>query len=146
VNASAHNKRFLPVIVLLTLSSFSLLAETSPPPQTTPPPPESETGIVGVITVGPVHGGPIRPGVPSSKPLANADFVVEKDKGAVTSFKTDDEGRFRVLLEPGRYTVSMKGRKGGIGRYGPFKVDVTAGQMTKVQWTCDTGMRLATTT
>ena len=28
-----------------------------------------------------------------------------------------------------------------VGRYGPFEADVTAGQMTKVEWRCDTGMR-----
>lgn len=30
---------------------------------------------------------------------------------------------------------------GHVGHYGPFEVDVTAGQMKKVQWKCDTGMQ-----
>jgi hypothetical protein len=37
--------------------------------------------------------------------------------------------------------VTKKDRQKGIGRYGPFDVDVAAGQMTKVEWQCDTGMR-----
>jgi hypothetical protein len=104
-------------------------------------PEAAETGIEGLIAVGPIHGGPVRPGIPSTKPLANATFVVGNETGAVTEFTTDDHGRFRVSLAPGHYTVTKKDRQKGIGRYGPFDVDVTAGQMTKVEWQCDTGMR-----
>ena len=103
--------------------------------------PEAKTGIEGVITIGPTHGGPIRPGIPSSKPLANTTFVVANEKGEVTSFTTDGLGRFRIFVDPGHHTVSVKDSKGGIGHYGPFDVDVVAGQMTKVEWHCDTGMR-----
>jgi hypothetical protein len=102
---------------------------------------EPQTGIEGVITVGPVHGGPARIGVPDSRPLANTTFIAQTENGTATSFTTDDQGRFRVSLEPGHYTVSLKEKKGGIGRYGPFEVDVVADQMTKVEWRCDTGMR-----
>jgi hypothetical protein len=100
-----------------------------------------QTGIEGVVTVGPVHGGPARIGVPDSRPLAGATFIAQKQNGTATSFTADDEGRFRVSLEPGHYTVSLEGKKSRIGRYGPFEVDVVAGQMTKVEWRCDTGMR-----
>jgi Carboxypeptidase regulatory-like domain len=112
-------------------------AQTSP----TPMPEAAETGIEGVITVGPTHGGPVRPGIPSSRPLANATFVVGNDSGAAAEFTTDDQGKFRVSLPPGHYSVTKKNRQKGIGRYGPFDVDVAAGQMTKVEWQCDTGMR-----
>jgi len=102
----------------------------------------SETGIEGVITFSPTQGGPIRADTPSSKPLANATFVVENEKGTeVASFTTDDQGRFRVPLMPGHYAVSKEGKKHGIGHYGPFDVDVVVGRMTKVQWECDTGIR-----
>ena len=102
----------------------------------------SGTGIEGVITFGPTQGGPIRADTPSSKPLANATFVVENENGAeVASFTTDDQGRFRVPLTSGHYTVSKEGKKHGIGHYGPFDVDVVAGRMTNVQWECDTGIR-----
>ena len=104
-------------------------------------PADSGTGVEGVIAVSPVHGGPSRLGLPDSRPLANVAFVVQNENGTVTSFTTDDQGRFRISLAPGHYTVSIKERKGGIGRYGPFDVDVAAGKMTSVQWTCDSGMR-----
>ena len=102
----------------------------------------SGTGIEGVITFSPTQPGPIRADAPSSKPLANTVFSVENEKGAeVASFTTDEQGRFRVPLAPGHYIVSKKDKKGGIGRYGPFDVDVLADQMTRVTWECDTGIR-----
>ena len=120
-------------LVLSIMLSFSLAQKQ--------PTAEARTGVEGVITVSPVHGGPARLGVPNSRPLTNTDFVVQNDKGPVTSLTTDAQGQFRIFLAPGHYTVSIKQRRGGIGRYGPFDVDVVAGQMTKVEWQCDTGMR-----
>ena len=101
----------------------------------------AETGIEGVITISPTQPGPIRADSPGSKPLANAAFVVESEKGEVASFTTDNEGRFRIPLAPGHYRVSIKGKKGRIGRFGPFEVDVVPGKMTNVQWECDSGIR-----
>jgi hypothetical protein len=80
-------------------------------------------------------------GIPDSRALANMTFIAQKQNGTATSFTTDDQGRFPVSLQPGHYTVSLKEKKVGIGRYGPFEVDVVDGQMTKVEWRCDTGVR-----
>jgi len=103
---------------------------------------EPQTGIEGVITIAPAMPGPVRADAPASVPLANATWLVKNDKGAVAKeFTTDDQGRFQALLPPGRYTVSLKGKKTGVGRFGPFEVDVVAGQVTKVQWQCDSGIR-----
>jgi hypothetical protein len=104
-------------------------------------PSESRTGIDGVITIGPIRPGPASDAFPSSKLLTNATFIVESERGVVTSFTTDNRGYFRISLAPGHYTVSMKDKKGGIGQYGPFDVDVVVGRMTKVEWQCDTGIR-----
>ena len=102
--------------------------------------PSANSGIEGVILIGPTHGGPVRSGVPNSKPLPNTKFIVATEKGEVASFTTDEGGRFRVVVSPGHYKVSMAaGSK--IGFHGPFEVDVGANQMTKVQWQCDSGMR-----
>jgi len=126
-------RKFRIILVLLVLSGCFSSGQTQS---------GSGTGIEGVITFGPTQGGPIRADTPSSKPLANATFVVENEKGAeVASFTTDDQGRFRVPLTPGHYTVSKEGKKHGIGHYGPFDVDVVAGRMTNVQRECDTGIR-----
>jgi hypothetical protein len=101
----------------------------------------SATGIEGVITISPSQPGPARAGAPSSQPIANAAFAVENQSGEVASFTTDDQGRFRMALAPGHYKVSLKRRTRSIGRFGPFEVDVVAGQVTKVQWQCDSGIR-----
>jgi hypothetical protein len=127
--------RFWKLLVILT---FLLMCTGFLPGQTQS---GSETGIEGVITISPVSAGPVRADAPSSRPLANAAFVVETQTGEVTSFTTDDQGRFRTALAPGHYKVSRKGRTSSIGRYGPFEVDVVAGKMTKVQWQCDSGLR-----
>jgi hypothetical protein len=127
--------RFWKVSITLT---FCIMCAGFSPGQTQS---ASETGIEGVISISPTKAGPIRADAPSSLPLANATFVVENQRGEITSLTTDDQGRFRIPLAPGHYKVSLKGKRGGIGHYGPFEVDVVAGQMTKVQWQCDSGMR-----
>jgi hypothetical protein len=95
--------------------------------------PESTTGIEGTITIAPARPGPTRIDIPNSAPLADVPFVVQNEKGNVASFATDDQGQSHILLAPGRYTVSRKDKSGGVGRFGPFEVEVVAGKMTKVE-------------
>jgi protocatechuate 3,4-dioxygenase beta subunit len=73
--------------------------------------------------------------------MVNATFVVANQSALVAEFTTDDNGRFKVSIAPGHYTVTKRGQQTKIGRCGPFDVDVAAGQTTKVEWRCDTGMR-----
>ena len=120
---------------LLASSACFVLAETPTPK------PQSETGLEGVISIGPTRPGPTRQGIPDSKPLADTEFLVAKENITVASFKTDGQGRFRVSLPPGHYTISRKDWNAKIGSSGPFEVDVTAGQMKVVHWECDTGIR-----
>ena len=104
--------------------------------------PDRGTGIEGVITVSPTRPGPIRAGsdIPNAAPLPNAVFSVENEKGKVTSFTTDSEGRFRVSLKPGRYVIALAEHR--FPRpCGPFEIDVVSAKMAKVEWRCDTGMR-----
>ncbi len=121
-----------------TVLAFLIMSALFSPGQT---PSGAETGIEGVITISPTQAGPVRDDSPPSRPLANAAFAVENEKGEVASFTTDDRGHFRTLVPPGHYKVSMKGRKSSIGRFGPFEVDVVAAKMTRVQWECDSGIR-----
>jgi hypothetical protein len=105
------------------------------------PSPAAGTGLEGVIVVSPAHPGPSREGVSDTAPLANTAFIVQKADTTIASFTTDEKGAFRILLPPGHYTVSQKAPARKIGHFGPFEVDVVEGQITKVNWTCDTGMR-----
>lgn len=99
------------------------------------------TGFEGVIFISPKRGGPVKPGAANSAPLRDTEFIVRNGAEAVATFKTDAEGKFRVSVPAGHYTVSRANWTGRIGRYGPFEVDVAAGQVSKVQWVCDSGMR-----
>ena len=125
-------RRFSIILGLLVMAACISVGQT---------PSRAETGIEGVITISPARPGPISADAPSSLPLANSAFVVENQNGEVTSFTTDDQGRFRTLLAPGHYKVSIKGKRLGMGHCGPFEVDVVAGKMAKVQWDCDSGIR-----
>ena len=102
---------------------------------------ESGTALEGVILVSPASPGPAQAGVPNSAPLAKVDFQVKKADEVVAIFATDDQGRFRVPLAPGHYVISLKEGTRRRGHYGPFEVDVAAGQIKHVQWMCDSGMR-----
>src|ERR1051326_7716083 len=99
------------------------------------PTPDPNTGIEGVITMSPIRPGPIREGEPDSKPIPNTAFAVTNQDGPVSSFTTDAEGKFKISLPPGHYKVSKQGGgRIGMGRSGPFEVDVVAGKMTQVKW------------
>jgi len=123
-------------LILLALLCCVARAETQPIP-----PSEAGTGLEGSISLHGISGGPVRQGVPDSKPLANTTFVVKKGDLTVTSFTTDDQGRFRITLPSGHYSISKKDWKSRVGFYGPFEVDIAAGEIKKVEWNCDTGMQ-----
>jgi hypothetical protein len=72
--------------------------------------------------------------------VANVRFVVKAGEATVKTFTTDGEGRFQVALSPGHYVIQREGAPVRIGNW-RFEADVVAGQMTKVNWTADSGMR-----
>jgi hypothetical protein len=128
--AAAKLRRLLG-IALIFLFAHPMNAETTAMP----------TGIEGTVTVSPIRGGPIRQGEPNSAPMRDTDFVVEAAAGKVATFKTDAQGKFKVGLPPGRYTIviqkpMMKGRGCSL-----TDVEVTAAGFKKVQLACDSGMR-----
>lgn len=104
-------------------------------------PADSSTGIEGTVSIAPVQGGPTRQGGPDSNPLAKTDFEVKQAGRVIRSFQTDDRGEFRVELKPGHYVIARKDWKQAVGFYGPFEVEVTQGEMKKVEWKCDSGLR-----
>ncbi len=120
------------LILLVLMFPVFALAQSSPAPT---------SGVQGVILVGPVMGGPTREGTPDAKPLPEMEFVVKQGERVVTSFRTDQEGHFRVSLSPGHYSVVRKERNSAVGFYGPFEVEVGQGKMASVQWKCDSGIR-----
>ena len=117
---------------LIALFSMTAVAETPSP---------GTSGIEGTIVVSPTRPGPIRKEEgPSVAPVRNAQFAIKAGYGTIKTFTTDGEGRFQVVLPPGHYVIVREGAPPGIGRW-RFESDVVAGQMTKVNWTADSGMR-----
>jgi hypothetical protein len=116
---------------LIALFAMTAVAET-PPPVT--------SGIEGTILISPSRPGPITKDGPSVAPASNVVFVVKAGDATVKTFTTDGEGRFQVALPPGHYIIQKEGAAPRIGLW-RFEADVVAGEMTKVTWTADSGMR-----
>ena len=122
------------------LSCVAVLISIIAPMASTQVPTPGPSGIEGVIMVSPSHGGPIREGTPNTAPAGNLQFVVKNADARVASFTTDAEGRFRVSLPPGHYTVLREDPGARIGHW-RFEVEVVSGSIAKVNWTGDSGMR-----
>jgi hypothetical protein len=121
------------IIGATLIALFSMTAVATPPPGT--------SGIEGTIVVSPTRPGPIRKDErPSVAPVRNAQFAIKAGDATVKTFTTDGEGRFQVTLPPGHYVIVKEGAAARIGRW-RFEADVVASQMTKVNWTADSGMR-----
>src|SRR5437773_12146046 len=117
---------------LIALFSTTAVAETPPP---------GTSGIEGTIVVSPTRPGPIRKDEePSVAPVRNAQFAIKAGDVTVKTFTTDGEGRFQVALPPGHHVIVREGAPPRIGRR-RFEADGVAGQVTKVNWTADSGMR-----
>ena len=120
-------------VLLVAFIPFITMAETPTP---------GTSGIDGVITVSPSRPGPIRKDDPTggAAPAGDLEFVVKSGERRVTSFKTDAEGRFHVSLPPGKYIIMREDPGARIGHW-QFEAEIAPGQMLKVNWTGDSGMR-----
>lgn len=125
------------IAATVVLLGFGATAGMAQPPSS----PVPGSGLEGVILIAPAHPGPSKVDVADTAPLANTVFIVTKGNETITSFTTDAQGAFRINLPPGHYAVSRKDAAPRIGHFGPFEVDLVEGQIAKVKWTCDTGMR-----
>lgn len=118
-------------VLLAPLIAMTAMAETLPP---------GTSGVEGKIMVSPSRPGPITRDDPAVAPASSTRFEVKAGDATVKTFITDADGRFQVALPPGRYVVAPEGPAPRIGRW-RFEVEVVAGQLTKVEWVADSGMR-----
>jgi hypothetical protein len=117
---------------LVALFSLTTLAQTPAP---------GTSGIEGTVVVSPSRPGPIsKDEGPSVAPVPNAHFMIKAGDATVATFTTDGQGRFEVVLPPGHYVIIRESGPSRVGRW-RFEADVVAGQMTRVNWTADSGMR-----
>lgn len=102
--------------------------------------PDAEQGIEGIALIGPQC--PVQTLEDPCPDLPHDALVTVRTRGGavVTRFRTGEDGRFRVGLRPGRYTLVPE-------RGDPFPVasdmdvDVVAGAYTEVVLLFDTGIR-----
>ncbi|HEX8077876.1 MAG TPA: hypothetical protein VF511_08680 [Chthoniobacterales bacterium] len=128
-----HSLYCIAMVALIAFVYPMATAETTPTP--------GASGIEGIIMVSPSRPGPIHKGEgPTARPARNLEFVVKKGDARIASFTTNAEGGFRVSLPPGQYTVLREDPGARIGHW-RFEAEVKAGEMTKVHWTGDSGMR-----
>jgi hypothetical protein len=98
----------------------------------------TRSGLRGVVRRAPISPVCIAE-KPCSAPVKHAKLTFAR--GTVSrSLVTDADGRYRVLLAPGRYTVRIGAT---VARFGskPQTAVVTAGRITVRNFTIDTGIR-----
>lgn len=100
---------------------------------------KSPSGLTGRVLIGPTC--PVeRAGQRCQRAFA-AQIVVfrRRDHRRVTSFRSGSDGRFRVMLEPGRYVLAAA--KAGTPRLAPVDTTVRTGRFTTLTLVFDTGIR-----
>ena len=100
------------------------------------------TGIEGAVVIGPTCPVERPDSLCPPAPFA-AKITVLRDGNEVTTYKTGSDGRFRIPLEPGTYTVRAESlQPAGIARFAPLRpVTVPADGYTSVTITFDSGIR-----
>jgi hypothetical protein len=102
-----------------------------------------ESGIEGQAIISPVRPGPVREGESGSAPYQTT-LVIWKasDRHEVARIETGPDGRFRVVLPPGTYTVGPPKRGGRMLPRGDEEtVTVVPGKFAHVTLNFDSGMR-----
>ena len=85
-------------VALLLLQSFCFACNANPVGQ-------EESGLTGQVLRGPVVPGPGIEGSPDETPFAAFFHVLDGRDDEVAQFRSDENGRFRIALRPGNYTV-----------------------------------------
>jgi hypothetical protein len=118
------------LLVLLVLASG---CTTSPAP--------GDSGIEGKVMLGPtcpVQRDPPDPQC-ADKPY-QANLAAMQDGKVVQQFSSDSNGTFHVALAPGDYEI-QSAQSGHPTCSSQGTIHVTAGQFTKADVSCDTGIR-----
>ena len=127
--AQSYDSRMRAVLLLLALAVASAVPVTSAATA-------SRSGLRGLVTRGPTRPVCIA-GMPCTAP-AKGVLLTFKGAHATRSARTGIDGRYRVMLPPGRYTVAISPRTFG---YTPRVAAVTAGRVAVRNFTIDTGIR-----
>jgi hypothetical protein len=98
----------------------------------------ADSGITGTVTYGPTCPVQRVGGSPCETPYAT-EITVSNGGKTVASIHSGKDGRFRISLKPGIYTLSAAST--GIGGMQPTQATVYAHSFTEVQLMVDSGIR-----
>jgi hypothetical protein len=98
------------------------------------------SGLRGLVTRGPI--APVcAAGQPCSEPAKDVTLVFSRSGRVVRRTRTNDQGRYRVALAPGLYTVRLTPRP-SIGRgLAPVRARVVRARFRRLDFSIDTGIR-----
>jgi hypothetical protein len=95
------------------------------------------SGLHGVVRRGPIS--PVcRDNVPCDAPAAGVVLTFRR-AGVARTARTDANGRYRIALAAGIYSLESSGRQ--LGQPSPAKVRVRAGRFDRIDFMIDTGIR-----
>jgi hypothetical protein len=99
------------------------------------------SGLRGLVTRGPIT--PVcMVEQPCSEPAPHVTLLFSRNARVVGRAVTNDEGRYRVRLPAGLYSVKRRGAAATIGRgLEPDHARVRAGRVLRVDFSIDTGIR-----
>ena len=123
--------RRLPVLLLLALATGCGGGSAG----------DGTSGIEGTVTIGPQC-----PVEQAGSPCPDAPYVaaitVSSDGDMVEEGRSDADGRYRITLAPGTYTVVAGPLDGmGIATGAPVEVVVTDGSFARIDLSVDSGIR-----
>lgn len=102
--------------------------------------PAGESGIEGVVTIGPTCPVQRIDSPCPDRPYAAEIIVLDGARKRVAGVASGADGRFRILLPPGVYTLSPQ-HKNALSNAPEQLVTVVAGRITSVQIVFDSGIR-----
>jgi hypothetical protein len=103
--------------------------------------PGADSGIEGLVTIGPMCPVEIE-GQPCPDQPYEATIVIEDAGGdEVARVTSDADGRFRLTLEPGTYTLVPQSPASRLPYAGEQSTEIVSGEYTQVTIAYDSGIR-----
>jgi hypothetical protein len=101
---------------------------------------EGDSGIAGRVVVGPSCPVEVANSPCPDRPLAT-DLEIVRGSEVVASVRSGDDGRFRVALDPGSYTIRPKASDGPFPTGQAVNVTVPPHTFVSVTVPLDSGIR-----